>query len=44
MKLLLLSSALLATLVAATDCSNTVCQDYAVHAGTAMTFADGVRE
>jgi hypothetical protein len=42
MKLFLLSSALLATLVAATDCSNTVCQDYAVHAGTTITFADGV--
>jgi hypothetical protein len=41
MKLFLLSSALLATFVAATDCSNTLCQDFAVHAGTTVTFADG---
>jgi hypothetical protein len=42
MKLFLLSSALLATLVAATDCSNTVCQDYAVHAGTTISGDIGV--
>jgi hypothetical protein len=41
MKLFLLSSALLATFVAATDCFHNVCQDYAVHAGTTITFADG---
>jgi hypothetical protein len=39
MKLFLLSSALLATLVAATDCSNTLCQDFGIHAGTTATFA-----
>jgi hypothetical protein len=41
MKLFLLSSALLATLGAAVECPSTVCQDFAVHAGTTVTFADG---
>ncbi len=42
MKLFLLSSALLASLGAATDCSNTICENFAVHGRTTITFADGV--
>jgi hypothetical protein len=41
MKLFLLSSALLATHVAAQDCSNTVCKNFAVHAGTTVTIVGG---